>query len=106
MKTTFTITPDIFVNDVALYKVGVSDYIRFYSLNESFSVTQGSVDVNRVLCEYITVDENGNASGYTLPNIVGLSNSVFGITSESLELQGKVLTIDNIADCVMEYYNA
>ena len=105
MKTVFTVTPDIFINDVALYKTGVSDYIRFYSLNESFNTTQGSVTVNRVICEYITVDDEGNAVGYSLPNIIGLANDIFGIVSEKQSLQGEVLTIDNIAECEMEYYN-
>jgi hypothetical protein len=103
--TTITLTPDVFENDVFIYTVGTDKYLRFYILNEDYNTSSGSVGVHRVLCELIEQTDDGFV-GYALPNIVGMSNKVFGISSESLELQGAVLTSENMAFCTMEYYDA
>ena len=103
--TTITLTPDVFENDVFIYTVGTDKYLRFYILNEDYDTSSGSVGVHRVLCELIEQTDDGFV-GYALPNIVGMSNRVFGISSESLELQGAVLTSENMAFCTMEYYDA
>ena len=103
--TTIRLTPDAFENGVFIYTVGTNKYLRFYILDEDYSTTSGSVGVHRVLCELIEQTDDGFI-GYALPNIVGMSNKVFGISSESLELQGAVLAFDNMSFCIMEYYDA
>ena len=102
--TAITLTRDVFENDVFIYTVGANKYLRFYILDEDYDTAAGSVGVHRVLCELIEQTDDGFI-GYALPNIVGMSNDVFGITSESIELQGAVLNSDNMSSCTMEYYD-
>lgn len=103
---TLTVDKDVFVNDTCMCQVTSSRYLRFYSIDESFNTSSGTVSVNRVICELLEVDEDGNVSGYSLPNVIGISNSVFSITTETPSLEGQLLTLDNIDKCVLEYYDA
>lgn len=106
MTDSFIVTPDAFVNDTCFYRTGYDSVVRFYSIDESYKTVSGLVEVKRVMCEYLVTDSEGNTTGYTLPNIIGMSNSIFGIRSDIPSLQGAMLTLDNISDCIMEYYNA
>lgn len=103
---TLTIDKDVFVNDTCICQVTSTRYLRFYSIDESFNTTSGLVSVNRIICELLEVTEDGTTVGYSLPNIIGVSNSVFSITTETPSLEGQLLTLDNIDKCVMEYYDA
>lgn len=102
---TFTATADAFVNDVCLCQVKEYQYIRLYSIDEDFQTRSGFVGVHRILCELIDI-EGDVPVGYSLPNIIGVSNSVFGIKSDRPSLEGQLLTLENIGDCVLEYYDA
>ena len=102
MTVKFTAQPEAFVNDVVMVQVDTNDYIRLYSLNESFSTSQGSVDVNRIICEYFQVADDV-VTGYSLPNIIGLDEGPFRITTEKTSVLGQVLSLDNISDCEMEF---
>ena len=101
---TFTVTADAFVNDICLCQVKNYQYIRLYNIDEDFKTTNGVVPVKKIICELIDV-ESGTPVGYSLPNIIGVSNSVFGIKTETPSLEGKMLTADNIDKCVLEYYD-
>ena len=103
---TLTVDKDVFVNDTCICQVTSSRYLRFYSIDESFRTRSGDVTVNRVICALLEVDEDGVTAGYSLPNVIGMSNSVFSITTETPSLEGQLLTLDNIDKCVMEYYDA
>lgn len=103
---TLTVDQDAFVNDTCICQVTSSRYLRFYSIDEDFKTSSGLVPVKKIICELLETDENGVTAGYSLPNVIGISNSVFSITTETPSLEGQVLTIDNIDKCVMEYYDA
>lgn len=103
---TLTVDKDSFINDTCICQVTSSRYLRFYSIDESFNTVSGTVSVNRVICELLEVDEDGVTAGYSLPNVIGISNSVFSIKTETPSLEGQLLTIDNIDKCVLEYYDA
>ena len=102
---TFTVTADAFVNDVCLCQVREYQYIRLYSIDEDFKTNNGTVGVHRIICELIDI-EGEVPIGYSLPNIIGVSNSVFGIKSDRPSVQGELLSLSNIEDCVLEYYDA
>ena len=103
---TLTVPKESFVNDMCLCQVTSSRFLRFYSIDEDFKTQSGVVSVHRVLCELLETDEDGTVVGYSLPNIIGMSNSVFSITTETPSLEGQLLTLENIDKCVMEYYDA
>lgn len=102
---TLSVSKDVFVNDTCICQVTNSRYIRFYSIDESYNTANGTVSINRIICELLEIDENGDTVGYSLPNIIGMSNSVFSITTEKPSLEGQLLTLDNIEDCVLEYHD-
>ena len=99
-------SPEAFINDVCLCQVSYNRYIRLYNLNEDFRTSNGIVPINKIMCELLVVDEEGNTIGYSLPNVIGMSNSVFGIKTDTPSLEGQLLTMENIKMCVLEYYNA
>ena len=103
---TLTINKDAFINDVCLSQVTSSKYLRFYSIDEDFRTQRGTVGVHKMLCELLVIGEDGIVTGYSLPNVIGMSNSVFSITTDVPSLEGQLLTLDNIDKCVMEYYDA
>lgn len=100
------IDKDAFINDICLSQVTSSRYLRFYNIDEDFKTQNGVVSVHKILCELLEVDEDGTVAGYSLPNIIGISNSVFSIKTDTPSLEGQVLTLDNIDKCTMEYYDA
>lgn len=107
MKQTVIINADkeAFVNDVCMTQVTSSKYVRLYSLDEDFRTHDGSVGVHRIICELLEILEDGAIIGYSLPNVIGISNSVFGIKTETPSLEGQILTLDNIDKCILEYYD-
>lgn len=101
-----TADKDAFINDICMTQVTSSRYVRLYNLEEDFSTQNGLVSVNRIICELIEVLDDGTMVGYSLPNVIGVSNSVFGIRTETPSLEGQLLTLDNIDKCILEYYDA
>lgn len=103
--TEITVDKDAFTNDVCTTQVSSSRYVRLYSIDEDFRTNSGTVPVKKVICELLETDtDTGEATGYSLPNIIGMSNSVFGIKTDTPSLEGQVLTADNIDKCTLEYY--
>ena len=102
---TFTVTADAFINDICYCQVKEYQYIRLYSIDEDFQTTSGAVGVHRIMCELIDI-EGDVPVGYSLPNVIGISNSVFGIKTDTPSLEGQLLSLDNIDKCILEYYDA
>lgn len=102
---TLTVDRDAFINDTCICQVTSSKYLRFYNLDESFNTSSGTVVINRIICELIEVGPDDISISYSLPNVIGISNSRFSITTDKPSLEGHILTLDNIEDCVLEYYD-
>ena len=101
-----TVDKDAFTNDVCMTQVTSSRYVRLYSIDEDFKTTNGMVPVKRIICELLEIDpDTGIVTGYSLPNVIGISNKVFSITTETPSLEGRILTLDNIDKCTLEYYD-
>ena len=80
--------------------------MRLYSIDEDFRTANGTVSVKRIICELLDIEpDTGVVTGYSLPNVIGISNEVFGITTDTPSLEGQVLTLDNIDMCTLEYYD-
>lgn len=101
-----TADKDAFINDVCMTPVTSSRYVRLYNINEDFRTSSGTVSVNRIICELLDIEpDTGVVTGYSLPNVIGVGNEVFRITTETPSLEGQLLTLDNIDKCILEYYD-
>jgi hypothetical protein len=94
------LTEDLFVNNVYTYRYGTWSAV-FTIVDEEFAGDNRLGRVNRVT---ILVTEEGSGTGSLCTSVIGLGDGVVGIRSDNFSLLGKLMTHENMAECVVMLY--
>lgn len=86
-----------FANDVFKYEIE-SGTLIFYAVNESIKRDDLEVPIKRVVVAIEDLDENQTI----LSSIIGFEKDGYLVSSDDSNLEGQMLTTDNIASCTLE----
>ncbi len=100
-----TLTPQMFVNDTYTVQFGENKEAIFTFVDETFQGTNGIGKVNRINALVKTYNTYGVESEVTLcTTVIGLGDGIVGIRTANKELLGKLMTRDNMSQCVVILY--
>ena len=94
---TLDLSKVIFSNDVFMYEIEQGTLI-FYNVNECIPTDNAKAPVKRVILSL----EDADGEQKILSSVIGLTFEGFTLSSIEEELQGSVMTLDNIALCTLE----
>jgi len=84
---------------------GANKTATFIVVNESFYGNNKLGVVDRVNVFIESFDEEGEKiNGSFSTSVIGIGDSLVGILSENTELLGKIMTYDNMEQCVVRLY--
>lgn len=86
-----------FVNDVFKHEIE-SGTLIFYSVNENIKRDDLEVPIKRVVVAIEDLDENQ----VILSSVIGFEKDGYLVSSVDSALEGQMLTLDNIASCILE----
>ena len=90
-----------FVNDFVYINCDNGAILVLNKLEESIAEDSRSLDIRNINIAYLDIDNN-----YTDCNMaIGLSNAFMRLYSDYKELEGKVLTVDNMSLCKIEVFD-
>jgi hypothetical protein len=96
--------PDMFVNNRYTVSYGNREAL-FTVIDEEFSGNNHLGRVNRVTVLVREFDTAGKESGAVLcTTVIGLADGIVGVRSGDPLLKGKLLTHENMEQCIVELY--
>lgn len=91
----------VFDNDLFIIPLGDGGFLTLNTVDESIKLSNyADTIVKRVNLELTTLD----AVVYRLSSIIGIKGEKASVLTEYTELEGSVLTIDNLRFCRIEIY--
>jgi hypothetical protein len=98
------LSKDMFVNDKYSVQYGNREAM-FTIIDEEFSGLNNLARVNRITVLVREFDNNGVEKGAVLcTTVIGLGDGIVGVKSDVPALRGKLLTQDNMEQCVVELH--
>jgi hypothetical protein len=98
-----TLRESMFVNNKYTLSFGANKSALFTIIDEEFQGSNQLGRINRLSCLVTTYDHGQNPIKSTLSLLViGVGDGVVGVTTGEPELLGKVLTHENMEQCVVE----
>ena len=99
-----TIVPSVsdFASDFFYAKYDEKKTLVICSLDEEFQTQSRNVVVKRCLILVAEEDDDGNVTQIPCSSVIGIGNSYISLKSDYPELEGKLLTIENIEKCYIE----
>jgi hypothetical protein len=98
------LSKDMFVNDRYSVQYGSREAL-FTIIDEEFAGLNNLARVNRITVLVREFDSSGTEKGAVLcTTVIGLGDGIVGVKSEIPALRGKLLTQDNMEQCVVELY--
>lgn len=103
----FILNEDLFENGSYSVEYGAKK-ATFTIVDEDYSGSGGlSLVINRMLCIIEEFDEDGELLDETFGSLViGIGDTNVAVTTEDPAIRGKLLTRDNMSQCVVELYEA
>lgn len=101
----FTLSASMFENGSYTVEYGYKK-ATFTIIDEDYTGSNGLfLAVNRMLCTVKTYDETGSLLDETFGSLViGMGDENVAITTNEPSIRGKLLTKDNMEQCVVELY--
>jgi hypothetical protein len=94
-----------FVNSKLYVTYGVRQEAMFTIIDETFAGLNTLGNINRVTCMVRKLDANGGILRASMAAmVIGIGDGQVGITSADASLRGKLLTHDNMEQCVVTLY--
>jgi hypothetical protein len=95
----------MFVNNKLLVSYGTRQQAEFTIIDEEFMGANNLGRVNRVTCLIRKFDAaNEVISTSIATTVIGIGDGKVGVTSDNADLRGKMMTHQNMAECVVELY--
>jgi hypothetical protein len=95
----------MFENNRCYVSYGTDKQAVFTIIDEEFQGNNRLGRINRMTCFVHTVSPDGSVSPGVLGSLViGLGDGIVGVRSGNPELRGKLMTHDNMNQCVVELY--
>lgn len=98
------LTEDMFINNKCMISYGSREAL-FTIIDEEFFGNNRLGRINRIT---IMINEQGStgkeASACLCTTVIGLGDGLAGVRSDVPELRGKLLTRENMSQCVIELY--
>jgi hypothetical protein len=96
---------DEFVNNKLLVSYGGNMEALFTIVDEEFAGNNRLGRINVVTCLVRKVNADGLDGDASLcTSVIGLGDGIVGVRSDDSSLRGKLLTQDNMENCVVELY--
>jgi len=96
--------PELFVNNKYTTSYGNRE-VLFTIIDEEFAGNNTLGRINRITVLVRILDKTGKETGARLcTTVIGLGDGVVGVYSNNPELKGKVMTKDNMEQCVVVLY--
>lgn len=86
-----------FSNEVFTYETDKGT-LTFYALDENPPLTGVETSFKKIIISLTDLEENETL----LSSVIGLQQGDYQLQTEYVELEGSVLTLDNIAKCTLE----
>jgi hypothetical protein len=94
----------MFVNNEYLVRYGNREAL-FTIIDEEFAGLNNLARINRITALVRIFDTKGEEVSVTLcTTVIGLGDGIVGVKTETPALRGKLLTQDNMEQCVVELY--
>jgi hypothetical protein len=101
---TIVLTESLFVNDEYSISFGLKT-AKFSIVDEDYASGAFMASVNRMICVIQTFDTTGAKTDEVFGSlVVGLGDENMNVTSAIAANVGKLLTRENMADCLVELY--
>jgi hypothetical protein len=96
--------PEMFVNDRYTVTYGNREAL-FTIIDEEFAGNNHLGRINRITVLVREFDVSGRENGAALcTTVIGLGDGIVGVRSDNSALKGKLLTHENMEQCVVELY--
>jgi hypothetical protein len=96
--------PDMFVNNRYAVAYGNREAL-FTIIDEDFFGNSRLGRINRITVLVRKFDTAGKESGASLcTTVIGIADGIVGVRSDNSALRGKLLTHENMEQCVVELY--
>lgn len=94
-----------FVNNKYYIEYGTRQQAMFTIIDEAFQGANNLGVVNRVTCVVRKLDVAGDVISASMSTlVVGLADGKVGVSTDVAELRGKVMTHQNMEQCVVTLY--
>jgi hypothetical protein len=102
---TLVLTASLFTDNEYAVNYG-NKRATFTIIDESFYYNASlTLDINRIVCVVRTYADDGSVESDVLGSmVIGIGDTVVGVTTTDTTLLGKLLNKDNMASCTVELY--
>jgi hypothetical protein len=102
---TLVLHPEQFVNNKFTVQFGDSREALFTIVDEELAGGSCVARINRITILVYTRKADGTVpDGMLCTNVIGLGDGVAGVHTENAALRGKLLSRDNMEECVIELF--